>query len=362
MSKKKAVACAVQGLVASSICTLAFGPDAHAQSSVTLYGIVDAALNYTSKTLTSSGAAGPHAFSLASGGENASRFGLRGTEDLGGGVSAIFQLESGVSVANGGFGGNGTFFNRKAWVGLAGGFGTITAGLQNSPFLLSVYAIDPRDQKNLGSGIVNYVDNVYVTGLFNPNAVMYTSPEIAGIQGRAMIALGGSPGNFQAGREYSGSLDYHLSGLRVTAAMYSGNAGGSAASLPIPSTVAFAGRNIGAAYSFDKITVKAGYTLYKLAHSFDSRVYSGGFSWLVTPSLNWDAGVYYTSDGNDSRNHSILAGTGLDYFLSKRTDLYSQVGYVNNHGRMNTGVNINGPLFGAAGSTASVDVGIRHLF
>ena len=344
--------------------TFAGAPAAHAQSSVTLYGITDASILYTSKTSNlTTGTIQGHQFSVESAGENASRFGLRGTEDLGGGLATIFDLESGIDISNGGFGNsNGEFFGRQAWVGVTGGFGTLTAGLQYSPFLLSVDANDPRDFKQFGSGLVSYVDNVIVTGLFNPNSVMYTSPEIAGIQGRAMYAFGGSPGNFKAGQQYSAGLVFHYSGLLLTTAMYNGNSGGSAAAIPNPSAIAFSGRNIGASYYFAHLTVKAAYTLYKVAGSFDNRVISGGLTFLVTPALSFDAGAWYTRDGNDSNNHSVLGSLGAEYLLSKRTTLYSQVAYVNNHGRMNTGLAINGALFGVPGSQFAADLGIRHSF
>jgi predicted porin len=177
-----------------------------------------------------------------------------------------------------------------------------------------------------------------------------------------MYAFGGSPGNFQAGQQYSAGLSYHHSGLMLSAAMYSGNSGGSAAAIPIPSTVAFAGRNIGGSYNFDRLTIKAGYTLYKVAGSFDNRVISGGLTFLITPALSVDGGAWYSRDGNDSGNHSILGSLGVQYSLSKRTMLYSQVAYVNNHGLMNTGLAINGALFGVPGSQVAADVGIRHSF
>ncbi|MGF6759476.1 porin [Paraburkholderia sp. GAS42] len=359
---------AIRNAAVGGACTLAVtfagAPAAHAQSSVTLYGITDASILYTSKTFNlTTGAIQGHQFSVESAGENASRFGLRGTEDLGGRLATIFDLESGIDISNGGLANsNGEFFGRQAWVGVTGGFGTLTAGLQYSPFLLSIDANDPRDFKQFGSGLVSYVDNVIVTGLFNPNSVMYTSPEIAGIQGRAMYAFGGSPGNFKAGQQYSAGLVFHYSGLLLTAAMYNGNSGGSAAAIPNPSTVAFSGRNIGATYYFDRLTVKAAYTLYKVAGSFDNRVISGGLAYKLTPFLSLDGGAWYTRDGNDSNNHSILGSLGVEYLLSKRTTFYSQVAYVNNHGGMNTGLAINGALFGVPGSQFASDLGIRYSF
>ncbi|MFJ1211678.1 porin [Burkholderia pyrrocinia] len=335
----------------------------HAQSSVTLYGVVDAAVLYTNKSLnTRTGANDGHKFALVDGAASASRFGLRGVEDLGGGLKATFVLESGIDVPSGGFGNsNGNMFGRQAWLALSGDFGTVKAGLQYSPFVLAQIATDPRDIAYFGSGAVIYVDNVLVTGLFNQNAVSYTSPVIAGLQGSAMFGLGGKAGDFQSGRQYSASLKYQMGGLLVAAALYNGNAGGTAAT-PVPSTVPFTGRSIGAAYDFGNLTVKASYALYKVSGSFDNRVYAGGASYLITPAVNVDAGAWYTSDGNDTGNHSLLTAIGLRYFLSKATTLYGQVGLVHNHGRMNTGLAINGALHEGPGTAVGTVLGLRHTF
>ncbi|MFL9871337.1 porin [Paraburkholderia megapolitana] len=338
---------------------------AHAQGSVTLYGIVDTGILYTSKTLNAqTGGNSGRQFSLLDSGLSGSRFGIKGVEDLGSGLRAAFDLESGINTTNGGLANsNGNLFGRQAWVGLSGGFGSVKAGVQYSPFALAAIDSDARDISYFGSGAVNYIANVYTTGLFASNAISYTSPVIAGLQGSAMLALGGQAGNFQAGRQYSARLNYNLSGLSVNAALFSGNAGGTAATTPVPSTVAFTGRMIGAGYKFGSLTVKASFTNYKLAGSFDNRVYGGGFSYAISSVLDVDAGVWFTSDGNDTTNHSIMAAAGTKYYLSKRTTLYGQVGVVNNHGNMNSGLSINdGVLHEVAGTTTGVNVGIRHTF
>lgn len=340
------------------------GSSAYAQSSVTLYGVVDAGLLYTSKSLDpATGQNAGHQFSLISGGMTPSLFGLKGAEDLGGGLRAIFTLESGIDTTNGGFlDSNGNLFGRQAWVGIESNYGTVKAGLQYSPFVLSLISTDARGVSYFGSGVPVYVGNVLVTGIFNANAISYTSPVVAGLQGSAMLALGGVAGDFQAGRQYSASLNYTYGSLQVSAAMYSGNAGGNAAATPVPSTVPFSGRTIGASYQYDRLTVKVAYVNYKVAGSFDSRVYGGGLSYQFTPAVGADAGVWYTSDGNDTNNHSILAAAGLTYNLSRATTLYGQFGFVDNHGKMDTGLSTNGALYGAPGTTFGTAVGIRHLF
>src|SRR5258708_39891884 len=96
----------------------AFAGVAHAQSSVTLYGIIDEGFNIN----TNSG--GHHLYNLSSGVLQGSRFGLRGTEDLGGCLKAIFVLENGFAVNNGRLGQGGLLFCRQAYRAVVSPFGT----------------------------------------------------------------------------------------------------------------------------------------------------------------------------------------------------------------------------------------------
>jgi predicted porin len=338
------------------------GGIAHAQSNVTLYGIVDGGLLYTSKTAGASGGNVGHQFSAIDSGSLPSQFGLAGTEDLGNGLNASFKLESGISVMNGGFNdSNGNMFGRQAYVAVGSPLGQVGLGLQFSPFFLAIFDTDPREFSQFGSGLILYADNIAGTGAFNSNAITYTSPNIYGFQGSAMLALGGSAGNFQAGRQYSASLMYTNGTLLVNAAVYSGNGGGTVTT-PVPTTVEFWGRTIGATYKFGVVTAKAQFVNYKVAQSFDANVYSMGVDSFVTPALDLNAGVYYTSDRNHTENHSIMGAIGASYNLSKRTACYAQVGVVDNHGKMNSGLSVNGALYGVEGTTVGADIGIRHSF
>ncbi|PTB16767.1 porin [Trinickia symbiotica] len=353
---------AAKGLV-TSVFGLTLAGAAQAQSSVTLYGVVDAGLLFTNKSPNAStGQNAGRQFALIDSGDSVSEFGLLGVEDLGHGMKAEFKLESGFSMANGAFNdSNGNMFGRQAWVGLSNDLGEFKAGLQFSPFLLSLYELDPRGLSQFGSGIVNYVNNVVATGIFNANAVSYTSPVIAGLQGSVMFAFGGAAGNFSAGRQYSASLKYDNGSLTINASLYNGNAGGNAQT-PVPTTQPFLGRMLGAAYKFGKVTVKASFTSYKVAGSFNNNVYGGGVDYLLLPDLDLNGGVWVTSDRNQTTNHSVMGAVGVQYFLSKRTTLYGQVGVVNNHGAMNTGLSINGALNGVTGTTVGANLGVRHVF
>jgi predicted porin len=336
---------------------------AHAQSSVTLYGIVDGGLLYTSKTLNpaTGGNAGKQ-FSFVDGGSAPSQFGLTGTEDLGGGMKAEFKLESGFSVASGAFNNsNGNLFGRQAYVGLSNSLGGLKLGLQFSPFFLSLYDLDPRGLSQFGSGLPIYLNHVLGTGVFNANAISYSSPVIAGFSGNAMFAFGGVAGNFQSGRQYSVSLKYDNGTVMVEGAYYNGNSGGNVNTAP-PTNIPFEGRMLGASYKIGKLTAKASFVNYKVAGGFNSNVYDAGLDFLAMPDLDFNGGVWFVSDRNATTNHSVMGALGTQYFLSRRTTLFGQVAVVNNHGAMNTGLSVNDALFSPAGTTTGVNIGIRHVF
>ena len=148
------------------------------RSSVTLYGLIDAGIIYTNN------AGGASLFRLNSGSLNGSRFGLRGTEDLGGGVKALFVLENGYNVNNGSLGQDGRLFGRHAYFGLTrNGIGTLTLGRQYDTMVdfvapLSATAGDFGDQS---FGHVFDNDNLNHTLRIN-NAVKYTSDTYAGFK------------------------------------------------------------------------------------------------------------------------------------------------------------------------------------
>jgi len=101
---------------------------------------------------------------------------------------------------------------------------------------------------------------------------------------------------------------------------------------------------------------------FDVAGSFDSRVFGGGVSYTAMPALILDAGAWLTRDGNDSSNHSLLAAAGARYFLSTRTMLYTQFGYVTNSGKMNKGLSNDGPVYLPSGGTFGANVGITYSF
>jgi predicted porin len=111
---------------------------AQAQSSVTLYGLIDAGLTYTNSQITGTGAGGHSNWQMTSGGVQYSRWGLRGAEDLGGGLQAIFTLENGFNLNNGQLSSANRIFNRLAYVGVSSrDFGSLLWDVKPTAWLTS---------------------------------------------------------------------------------------------------------------------------------------------------------------------------------------------------------------------------------
>jgi predicted porin len=208
-----------KALVTSALGFIALG--AHAQSSVTLYGIVDAGIGWqnsstglssvpSSKTGTSAAVAGGRSVvKMINGIWAGSRFGLKGAEDLGGGTKAIFTLEQGFNSATGAQATSGLAFSRQAWVGVTNGnYGTLTAGRQYTSYytLLSPYSPTTWLTGAYGAhpGDIDSLDTLYRSN----NSVVYTSPSFRGLTVGGSYSLGGNAGSFAAGQAWSVAAQY----------------------------------------------------------------------------------------------------------------------------------------------------------
>src|SRR5580698_4696135 len=188
-----------RGVQAVILASALLGEAAYAQSSVTLYGLIDGFIG-EKKALN-----GKTPVSAGNGGMTAPYFGLRGVEDIGGGTSVIFDLEGYFNIQNGalgrtGFAGDG-LFSRNAYVGLKGRYGTATAGLIPPLLWFSTITFNPFWNSFVFSPMVlhSYV-GVNGQGVFGNagewwNAVYYASPSFNGLVGRAMYTFGAEPGH-----------------------------------------------------------------------------------------------------------------------------------------------------------------------
>lgn len=381
---------------------LAASSFALAQNSVTLYGVVDAGFTYTSN------AKGSHQIALTGGNESASRWGVRGSEDLGGGLSAIFTLEAGFNVVNGTMGQNGTEFGRQAFVGLSSpSYGTVTLGRQYSsqadyvnPLVAGAswaaagagYGTHPADLDNLNNS--NRINN----------AIKYRSTTWNGLSFGALYSFGGQPGSIAQNQVWSLGAGYANGPLTLAAGyLYvnrpnfsfwgdKANDSKTASNIanPIISGYASAGSEhilaAGVQYVFGQATVAAIYTNTRFENLGSVAVagltpteagYTGhatfnsaevNLRYQLTPALMLAFAYDYTN-GTGVGNGSAVYHTvdlGATYALSKRTDLYAVGVYQHAAGTDSTGRPAVAALIGSTPSTRAaqtvVTTGIRHRF
>lgn len=191
--------------VAIAITTL--GSAAFAQSSVTAYGLIDTGLRID-RTNAGTGT------SVGGGIGSGSRWGLRGSEDLGGGLSAIFTLESGFDASTGTSLQGGRLFGRQAFAGLTSGAGTLSLGRQYTPMFWTTLEMDP-----LQYGTVGNINNIFPrVVLRNDNSIVYRSPKAGGFEARVLYVPGETnvaTVNKSAGNNLGGSVQFAAGGLTL---------------------------------------------------------------------------------------------------------------------------------------------------
>ncbi|SIT44509.1 Porin Gram-negative type [Paraburkholderia ribeironis] len=386
----------------------AFAGVAHAQSSVTLYGIVDVGINMNTN------AGGFHKYDMSSGVLQGSRFGLRGTEDLGGGLKALFVLENGFDVTNGKLGQGGLMFGRQAYVGLSSQFGTVTLGRQYDSVVDYVGPLESGDQWGgyIGAhpGDLDNFNNSFRTN----NTIKYTSANYNGLTFGGTYSLGGQAGNFTGNQIWSLGAGYNNGPLVLgvgylnarTPAASGGlfnNGGTIATNTPATATTAanfaitspvyagFASANTyqvvgaGGAYTFGAATIGLTYSNIRfgnLGKTFASP-FTGqtatlnngeiNFKYQLTPALLVGAAYDYTRGAeiaNTSRAQYHQGSVGVDYFLSKRTDVYVIGVYQHALGEtlsatgsvVDAHAGINGLTGSSTNNQFAARVGIRHKF
>jgi predicted porin len=178
-----------------------FASVAHAQSSVTIYGIIDASVGYNSKVATGVGRATGNRAGVDSGAIKGSRIGFKGSEDLGGGLKALFNLENGFNVDTGAAAQNGTLFGRTATVGLSGNFGAVLLGRQKD-FTDDIAAFTSVD--DFGGLISNAHarDLDRTNGERVNNSIRYNTPNVNGFYGSLIYGFGEQAGSTSTGQSY----------------------------------------------------------------------------------------------------------------------------------------------------------------
>ena len=344
----------------------AWAGTAAAQSNLTVYGIVDMAL-----VRESGGSAATT--KLTSGVEAGSRLGFKGTEDLGGGLSAIFLLENGFQSDTGALGQGGLLFGRQAYVGLQSKTaGTLTLGRQYTPQYLAIAAVDPfgsgtaGDTKNLMAATGNSASRM-------DNAVKYASPVFNGIGAEVVYGAGEVAGDNTLQRQFGGALTYTAGPLVVRLAHHNRN--NDTATLKNTSSA----RNtvLTALYDFGPLKAHFAYGVDKGLNSALPRNLANPFGYAVAPTPSTDSNVvlvgvtvpqgvstwiasYIRKDDKTSFNQDAeQLAAGYRYYLSKRTDLYGVYAYIRN--KNGAGYTAGSAIEGGTGNRG-LNLGIRHIF
>ncbi|NKJ49715.1 porin [Burkholderia sp. SG-MS1] len=372
--KKISFALAVSAALATSA--------AQAQSSVTLYGLVDAGIAYTNNV------GGSGRVALASGNISGSRFGLRGSEDLGSRLKAIFVLENGFNVNNGTLGQGGRMFGRQAYAGLTSNeFGTVTLGRQYDSMVDFVSPLSATAGTFGDSGFAHPYDNdnLQHTVRFN-NSAKFTSPNYAGFKFGGMYAFSNSQNGFAVNRAYSAGASYDYGSLKVAAAYLQINGSSASNATGAADPTEFRGgltsdvqRTAGAglSYGFGPAVVGFVYThsqfqgtsafgLKNGSAHFDN--YELNAKYAVTPALNLGVSYAYTdahldgatSYGADPKWNQVNAIAR--YSLSKRTELYAEAMYQHATGNKNVAFLYNAGGASSTGNQVMGSVGMLTRF
>ncbi|MGE5622207.1 MAG: porin [Bacillota bacterium] len=345
----------------------AFAGAAQAQTNVTIYGVVDAGVAYES------GGANGSVWNLATGVQSGNRLGFKGTEDLGGGLKAGFQIENGFNLDTG-TQRQGALFGRQAHVGLSGAFGAVRFGRQYDPLFLALDSIDP-----FGTGLTGATTNLMAAGTFGAtataagafgsadvrvnNAVTYSTPAMGGFSANILYGFGEVAGDTAKNRTYSLSANYANGPLAAVLAYSSNNNGTAAAAVTNTTKVML----LGGTYNLGPATAHLGYETEKNDAGADYRDWMLGVSAPAGGGTVMASYIKKTDKSAAANNGAKQYAFGYTYPLSKRTNVYTSYGHISNDSAARyvvgdaSGGGANS-VPNAGNSSSSLAVGIRHTF
>ncbi|MBN3786488.1 porin [Burkholderia sp. Ac-20353] len=358
---------------------------AKAQSSVTLYGIISTGISYVSNQGGKSGV------QMVSGPLQNNRWGLRVSEDLGDGTSAMATLENGFNSSTGALGQGGRMFGRQAWVGLSDKkYGTLTAGRQYD--MMWDY-LDYLEPQGMGPGFgVSVGSNDNIEGNFRySNSLKYRSPDFGGFTFEGLYAFSNKAGAFTQNRAYSFGAGYVTPSYRIVAAYLDIDRPGLANSMgavsddyqgagfalfhtsPLDSKVGVEHQRVaavGGMYSVGKFVLSGIVSDVRYEYLDHTGLHLDNFDLIgryrFTPALSLSLAYLYTTgrySGLNVNPHWNQGQISLDYSLSKRTDIAIWANSIRSSGPLTYAPAV---LFLATPSNSHSQfaalAGIRHLF
>jgi predicted porin len=369
--KKKIIAAATIATIAGT---------AHAQSSVTLYGLIDAGISYVNNSTQTASKPGSKLFKYDDGVAQGSRWGLRGTEDLGGGLKALFVLENGFNSGTGTLGQGSSEFGRQAYVGIS------------SDYLGGNYSNGGNTVAGNYGYHINDVDQLTSSRI--SNSVKFTSANFAGLQFGALYGFSNQAGAFSgaagsSSRAYSFGANYATgpfsvgaayTDIRFPAAASPAAFSTNLANLTIGSTTNpvrdLHTAGVGGRYILGPATLWALWTNTHIEPITGAQAtfnaYEAGGKYAFTPALTAGLGYTYMNVTDGYKGHWNQIDASIDYALSKRTDVYLLSVYQKaggNNGTTQVQAQIGdsaSSYFGTSGTGSTdqvaVRVGIRHKF
>ena len=319
-----------------------------AQSNVAVYGIADMGV------VSESGGAGGRVLKVTSGIANGSRLGFKGSEELGGGMTALFTLDAGILADTGASAQGGLLFGRQAFVGLAGAAGTLRLGRQYTFIDSSLGALDP-----FYLGFAGRMSNVFTAGYVSrvDNSITYASPVRGGFSGELAYGAGEVPGDAAAKRYLGAAATYADGPLYVRLAHQDSNT---------LSTTQLAGRArntvIGAVYDFGVLKAHGAVALSKSAAGAVTTVDSADLMLGVTLPFGPHrvlASYVRRDDRRAANADASQVGIGYTYALSKRSTLYAAYAHINNR---NGAAYLVGNATDNGSGNQAWNLGLRHTF
>lgn len=330
---------------------------AQTATGVTLYGVVDMSVSHQSRLLQAGVRVPGSVTTLDSGGNTGSRWGVRGREDLGGGMAALFVLEQGVQADTGVLGQGGRAFGRQSYVGLDSGFGRLTLGRQYTPHFEVLSFTEA-----FGNNMVGNSGNVEQANPRVDNSILYISPKFGGLRAQALVALReGGPGL----HHNNVAVDYTWGSLWVAASHAQAKA-------DIKGTMSI----IGGTYDFKAVKVFGHFLRTKNikptsdaatpAASAAPTLLAGAEanSWHLGATVPVPTGRFIVSyialdDKRAVNRDTKMFALGYEHFLSKRTSLYAAAARIKNQ---NGGaMTVNTPSYPSR-AEQSMQLGVTHRF